>query len=747
MAFDSEKRLYGKEHLWYIEIEIDGTTYRFCENRSPVPRQLEANPSLQSVRVNPAEIDIEGGIGVRAKCSVTLMESDDYTYWGTIANPVRFWSRWRAEHPYYLGARLSVFSGYINNGLWSLDNFVRRDYIIESFAMTAAGVSITGKDPLKLASNDRAKAPVESRGSLLADIVAATTSFDLQPSGIGDAEYPASNFYIRVGDEVMLCTSRTGDTLTVTRGQFNTLADDHSEDDNVQLCLYYENLKPWEIDYDLLVTYANVPTSYINDAVWEAENDNAFITTYSALITEPTGVQKLLKEFAQSAPHSMYWDERINEIRWKAIKPPPTDAPRYDWQGNFIEGSTGVKDMQDMRISTVVVNYGIIDPTKDLEEASNYRNTYVREDTDSVTNYGQRAYKTIYSRWIENDNKTAAVLMAARVGRRFSDAPRMFTFSMDAKDSDVWAGDDVILTSDLIQKSGGGYPAINYQIISAGETQNYNYTALEHTYGAALPEDEDVEDPNVRLVYVSGFQDQLKDKDENGEFVGPPRTLREYFADSYPADDAALDPNLDIRFIFESNCVAGSSDGTAYPVTTGAWPELLTPILIINQGLIVGKGGNGGTWDNNGTDGGPALQLEDDIRLNNLNTIGGGGGGGGGSRVVEGTTFVYAGGGAGAGYTIGQGAPSYVNPTVRTISAVNGEDGTYTQGGARGTASGFSSEGITVTANGAFGGNLGQDGADAVFDGSLGGSAGKAIDLNGFTITYVNTGTIEGDVS
>lgn len=747
MAFDSEKRLYSKEHIWYIEIEIDGTTYRFCENRSPVPRQLEANPSLQSVRVNPAEIDIEGGIGVRAKCSVTLMESDDYTYWGTIQSPVRFWSRWRAEHPYYLGARLSVYSGYINNGLWQADNFVRRDYIIESFAMTAAGVSITGKDPLKLASNDRAKAPVESRGSLLADIVAATTSFDLQPSGIGDAEYPASNFYIRVGDEVMLCTSRTSDTLTVTRGQFNTLADDHSEDDNVQLCLYYENLKPWEIDYDLLVTYANVPTSYINTAVWEAENDNAFITTYSALITEPTGVQKLLKEFAQSAPHSMYWDERINEIKWKAIKPPPTDAPRYDWQGNFIEGSTGVKDMQDMRISTVVVNYGIIDPTKDLEEASNYRNTYVREDTDSVTNYGQRAYKTIYSRWIENDNKTAAVLMAARVGRRFSDSPRMFSFSMDAKDSDVWSGDDVILTSDLIQQSGGGYPAINYQIISAGETQNYNYTALEHTYGASLPEDEDVEDPNVRLVYVSGLQDQLKDKDESGEFIGPPRTLREYFADSYPADDAALDPNLDIRFIFESNCVAGSSDNTAYSVKTGSWPELLTPILVINQGLIVGRAGDGGTWDNNGTNGGPALQLQANIRLNNLNTIGGGGGGGGGSRVSEGTTFVYAGGGGGAGYTIGQGAPSYVSPSARTVSAVDGENGTYTQGGERGTAVGITTEVTYVNAFGGDGGNLGQNGVDVLFDGSLGGSAGKAIDLNGFTITYINTGTIYGAVS
>ena len=124
-----------------------------------------------------------------------------------------------------------------------------------------------------------------------------------------------------------------------------------------------------------------------------------------------------------------------------------------------------------------------------------------------------------------------------------------------------------------------------------------------------------------------------------------------------------------------------------------------------------------------------------------------GGGGGGGSRTVEGTTFVYAGGGGGAGYTTGQGAPSYVNPSIRTISAVDGEDGTYTTGGARGEASGFSNEGPIVNANGAVGGDLGEDGADALFDGSLGGSAGKAIDLNGFTITYVNTGTIEGVIS
>ena len=47
MAYDNAKREYSKEHLWYVEIEVDGTTYRFVENAAPIPNGLEATPSLQ----------------------------------------------------------------------------------------------------------------------------------------------------------------------------------------------------------------------------------------------------------------------------------------------------------------------------------------------------------------------------------------------------------------------------------------------------------------------------------------------------------------------------------------------------------------------------------------------------------------------------------------------------------------------------------------------------------------------------
>jgi hypothetical protein len=738
MAYDNVKREYAKEHLWYVEIEVDGTVYRFCENRAPVPWGLEAQPTSQSVSVNPAEIDLSGGIGVRASCSLSFVESDDYSIWGSIQSPERFWARWRAENPYYLGKRISVFSGYIVNNTFSASNFVRRDYIIESFSQAGAGVSVKGKDPLKLLSNDRAKAPVESNGSLSADILETDTSFTLQPAGIGDSEYPASNGIVRIGDEVILYTTRSGDAFSgLTRGFYNTEVGDHSENDTAQLCLQYSTETVSNIGYDLMTNYASVDPSFINKADWDAEVGLAFNTTYSILITEPTGVQDLLSEFCDSAPHYYFYDERVNKIRLVALKPPPDEAQLFTYEANIIAGTTAVKDRQDLRISTVIVNYGIIDPTKDLDETSNYRSSYVREDSASVTNYGQRAYKTVHSRWIPSDNKTAAVLMAARVGRRFSDAPREISFSLDAKDSDVWTGDSIRVMSDLIMQQGGGFATLPFQITSAGENKNFNYTALEHTYGDSAPGDEDVEEPNTRLIYFSGEIDRLEN-DEGTAY----RTLREVYEDVFGTDP--IDPDLNIKFIFDSNAVAGSSDNTEYSVNTGAWPELTTPILIQNSGLIVGRGGVGANIGRAALDGGPALRLQANIRLNNLNIIGGGGGGGDSGSAAQGGVIAVAGGGGGAGYTIaaGGGATS-VDPTNSTVSIEAAESGTYTEGGKGGIATAIDGSEV-FQAIGRKGGGLGSVGAGIS---RPGGDSGKAIDLNGFAITYINTGTILGDVS
>jgi hypothetical protein len=35
MAFETVKKDFSRQHLWYCEIVVGGETYRFCENISP----------------------------------------------------------------------------------------------------------------------------------------------------------------------------------------------------------------------------------------------------------------------------------------------------------------------------------------------------------------------------------------------------------------------------------------------------------------------------------------------------------------------------------------------------------------------------------------------------------------------------------------------------------------------------------------------------------------------------------------
>ena len=731
MAFDTVKKEFSRQHLWYCEIVVSGETYRFCENITPIPVGLDVDaPSMSKPSIRPTQVALDGGIGVRASASVTFKEHQDYVRFGTLTSPKRFWPSWRAEHPGYEGAEISIYSGYIVNGAFDPLNFQKRDYILNSFSHSESGASINAKDTLKLASNDRAKAPRKSKGLLSANVLASDTSITLIPSGVGNSEYPASGF-AKIGDEIVSFT-RSGDVFTVVRSQYNTASDGHSINDLFQLCLYYNDTIP-NINNDLLVNFAGVDPASIPKATWDDEARIFIPGLYEALITEPIGVSALLKELGESAPHYMFWDERTNLINFVAIKPPPDTALTLTAESNLLEGSTGIADQPDMRISTVLVNFGQYDPTKELDESSNYRQAHVRFNSVSVAKYnGIEKYKVINSRWISNDNRASAVRLAARFGRRFQDTPRKIKFKLDAKDSDVWTGAPLFINSDLIvdevTKERYNMPV---QIISAGESQSYNYEALEYSYGVALPEDLESEDPNQRLVVLSGELDQLKDN-------GTVRTLRDVYDGLFPD----LLSTYDVVFIFDSNCVAGSSSNAAFSVSTGSWPELSTgdPIKLDIRGLIVGKGGDGADVGGQATNGGPAILLNANVRVTNTGIIGGGGGGG--DHAIDfGTSTSRAAGGGGAGFNNGLAGTGTTSAGPR----VQAQPGTNTTGGSGGEAR--STQGVQepTDATGGSGGDLGQAGVNGGgTPGTSGGLAGAAIDQNGFTITYTDAGA--GDI-
>ena len=223
-----------------------------------------------------------------------------------------------------------------------------------------------------------------------------------------------------------------------------------------------------------------------------------------------------------------------------------------------------------------------------------------------------------------------------------------------------------------------------------------------------------------------------------------------------------------------------SSNGTGTPALTvsGSFPG---GVQLVNNGFIVGMGGNGGGGSgvnyptsqagSAGSAGGTALSASVALTVQNNNTIAGGGGGGGGGKggaYFEADPYdagsVAGGGGGGGGRSSnaantsgGAGGTVYWPVTVQGTKAPGsaGNSGTVSSAGSGGVG------GTTGTGAGNFTAGSGGNGGDWGAGGSTGatsvantytvgpysgGAAGNAVSGNS-NITWATTGTRLGGIA
>ncbi len=171
-------------------------------------------------------------------------------------------------------------------------------------------------------------------------------------------------------------------------------------------------------------------------------------------------------------------------------------------------------------------------------------------------------------------------------------------------------------------------------------------------------------------------------------------------------------------------------------------------VIIVNNGEIIGKGGNGahsncgdynyGNSHSHGYSGGPAVQMSGDgtIIIDNHGLIAGGGGGGGGGSLGK-----YASAGAGGG---GAGVPAGTRGDVGKSPLYGGYklagNGTKYTGGRGGNPTYCYKYGWA--GSGGCGGSLGSAGCNST---GRGGGAGKAIVKADATIlSWINVGNVAG---
>ena len=230
--------------------------------------------------------------------------------------------------------------------------------------------------------------------------------------------------------------------------------------------------------------------------------------------------------------------------------------------------------------------------------------------------------------------------------------------------------------------------------------------------------------------------------------------------------------SVDAQITVNSGVYVWSNSTSTAAFTTGSLVAD-SVISIINNGYIMGKGGNGGSGTgiysaSSGSSAGPAMNINYPVSITNNSYIGGGGGAGGasgGSGAWMTNSSRPAGGSGGAPGAKGSNGAQYagggggrIMPGVRTTAYSQGggaggagardfgSSSSYGYGGAGGEAGGSEVNDGSLPRNSGGGGGWGSSGGTG-YPGVGGGAGGKCINLNGNTVTWVATGTRYGAIS
>jgi len=677
---------------------------------------LDAIPNLESVSISPAVLSLGEDLGQRSTVNVQFRDHRG-TDGGELFNSATFWSKFRARNLWRRGSPLRVVRSSLEG---DMDEDTRH-FVLDSFngPTTNGQFSLTAKDILKFADNDRAQAPRINDGFLQNTIDDNDLAFTLLPSGVGNLQYGTSGF-LNLGGKEIVSFTRSGDAVTITaRAQFGTTAVSHQAEDRVQECLNINGQDPAAIVNLLLTQYADVPASYIPLSEWEVEVDTYLARLYTRLIPEPLGVNRLISELIAEAGLILWEDNQAQKLRLRVLRGIPTTAFRYS-PDNVMAGSINVAEQRDRLVTQAWTYYGTRNPLDSDEERNNYRNSLATINEEEETRNGSAVIRKTFGRWIPAFAEDTAQRVNDLILGRFAIPPRKVSFSVlrNSGVQEPMAGEGYQFSYYGSVDEAGDPVDIPIQVVSVNPLPDrWQVTAEEMLFKQFDPADlidrvivvaSNTLDFNLRAVHDSIYPELTDDDVTNG---------------------------VNLTVIVNTGAIVGSSSITSPAFHAGEssdWPVGF-PILLQLNGRIQGKGGNGGPQsisDLGGEDGGDALytRFALDVEYGVDADLWGGGGGGGG------TIFVSQGGGGGAGFVPGSGGDN-----EEPDDNFPGAPGTTETGGVGGDDTG---SGSPAAGNGGGPGLNGGSTTDPFLGASAGGAAGNAVD----GISFLNVLSGSADV-
>jgi hypothetical protein len=715
-------------------------TFRFSTDTDYIPADIPAIASIKSIDIQPATISLGEDLGQRAVITVSLRDHR-HIFNGEAYLSGTFWGKFRARYGLTLsGHPLRLIRGLEGQSFASME--VRYFLIDRTDGPDRDGIyRIVAKDALIFGT--KLQAPVLSNGFLDANIGSGAGGATLSPVGIG-ATYPTFG-YIAVGGTEIMGFTRIGDAITfVTRGDWNTTAVAHNAGDRVQLCLHYSANSASFIIWDLLVNFGGIDTSFAPLSDWQNETTAYLGTQYTALIANPTDVDKLVSEVIEQAALAVWWDDVAQQVSLRVLRNIPTDAALYDGS-NMLRSTLESIEQPEKRLTEVQVYFSKINPLVQDDEDDNYAGTARVSDDLAVTEYGLQVIKKIRSRWIPSGGRAVAETLANKLLGRFRDPPRLIKFEvMRDQPIDPILGTGYQVAGIPFQTSTGADDTVPVQITRL--TPWLDRFSVEAEEMLWTPFGADI-NPSTRTIIFDVSRNSVN--------------LRTIHDSLYSAPTAGNTINATI--------LAGVTIGSTHPVfevafAIGSWPGGVTINLTVH-GRIQGAGGFGGsggsaddsgsvfTGGTNGGSGGTALYTRVAINLTYTDGQiwgGGGGGGGGGAIYSSGDVAGSGGGGGGGSGTIGGVYGVAGNATGGHTAYVGnpGSDGSAESGGAGGLAE-------HTGDHGGAGGAPSFDGQPGISEAApfppylvsaagLGGAHGPAIDGGSFVTVVGAAGDLRG---
>ena len=691
---------------------------------------LDMFPCLINANSEPPKVNPGQDIGIRATASVSLLDfisTDSYELTGLYANRRvvgSFWGKMFARNEFkFREAR--ILRGYTEDGNFHLENFEVENYVIDTYQGPALNgqVQFNLIDVLALTDGINVKVPFVTTGILSAPLAAGATSCTFNALDT-TAEYGTSGFWI-IGDNIMSYTITSSTSANVVQNRFGTVNQNQETNASIQRCLAWENENVIDILLDIFAL-TQIPASYIPVAKWNAlKAGELSIFNFTAVIFEPTEVKELLNDLILHCGITMYTDVVLKEITIVSSSIIANPVLTFTADEHFQQDTFSQSNQFEKLITNQFIRWGLRNHTLSdrTNFAKNKRVVNLLQEDISRLRVGT-AGKEIQSRWLANnlDGNQIADQIATRRVAQFSTVPKQIKFKTDPSyvgdlpdDKRLWLGStyQVRMPKNCQINPAAQEVTLVLQCTSIRPSSGGLYEITGLSYNANIPPAFDY------TVKAGAYTDYVLASDPAFAAILAEGGAKEYVV------------------IVEQGAIFGASNVSIPSFRQGTFPAGATLYLIV-YGRILGRGGNGGVGGNidnesgfcladfgsDGQNGGDALSLTTDCKLDVLyGLIGGGGGGGSGSQSLCAFSDARAGngGGGGQGFPGGEGGEAGTQGGGITIAGASGTDGSIDSPG---------------TVNLLFsGGALGEDGKDN--DVSTGGTAGRAILTNGNTLDII----------